>query len=165
MTPILDNPAIFDQPKPWPKSSHADNFIRDAKKMGCRCAEGEIAVFVPCEYKHSTILLDADETERFLDILKSYREEPEKWGGITEITDDARGGLEFVVNADGAFIRLFNRASAHITEKELNEIIDRIEFTTCEHCNQKIERVALLRLFEERRRRFKENGGWDIYDD
>lgn len=147
--PILDNPKLFDQPKPWPASSHAIAFFHEAEDLEWECYDGQIVAYVPCEYKR-VIVLTIEEIDRLITILKSYREEPDQWGGITEITDVTRGGLEFVVNADGAFIRLQSTASAFIEDKELDGIIDKIGTYTCKCCGQKIDRVELLRLYRKR---------------
>ena len=149
-----DNPTLFDQPKPWPASSHAIDLFHEPEDLGWRCSDGQIIASVPCQNGH--ISLTVEETDRLINILKSYREEPDQWGGITEITDEMRGGLEFVVNANGAFIRLLNTASAYIEDKELDAIIDKIGTCTCKCCGRKIERMELLHLYRMR-------SEWDQY--
>lgn len=107
--------------------------------------------------------LSAIETERLLDILKSYREDPEEWGGITEICQRSsyKGvrAAEFVVDANGAFLRVDEAASRYLTDDQLNRIIEKIQFTRCRCCNHWIERIPLLRLYEERAQAFRDAGG------
>lgn len=90
--------------------------------------------------------LTARETEDLLDSLKSYREEPDKWGGIHEINDH----LDLVFRPEGAFFRVNGTASGWIDEKELDRLIEKIEWTTCRHCNRRIGRVRLLEISERR---------------
>lgn len=90
--------------------------------------------------------LTAREIEDLLDTLKSYREEPDKWGGIHEIND----ALEVVIRAKGLYLRVDGIATAWINEEELDDLIAKIEWTECHCCNRKIKRVQLLKLHEKR---------------
>ena len=90
--------------------------------------------------------LTARETEDLLDTLTSYREEPDKWGGIHEINDT----LTIVIRAEGMFFRVGGVATKWIDDKELDRLIDRIEWTTCHCCERKMRRVPMLKLQERR---------------
>lgn len=90
--------------------------------------------------------LTAREIEDLLDILKSYREEPDKWGGIHEIND----ALEVVIRAEGLYLRVGGIATTWINEEELDDLITKVEWTTCHCCNRKMKRVQMLKLQERR---------------
>lgn len=139
---------LQDSSKPgfmsWRARSHLETSEEATDRTGMFEGFNELHVFAAGGQRGPN--LNAREIEDLLDILKSYRDEPDKWGGIHEINDN----LEFVIRAEGAFLRAFGQASQYIDDKELEKLIDKVQWTTCRCCGRRIRRTRLLKLHEKR---------------